>query len=66
MHPGRELSEEEQRTRRAGLRLLARMIARQMLADRAAAADPKPTAQADRLGRTEAGLARGHGPEPAR
>lgn len=44
MHPGRELSEEEQRTRRAGLRLLARMIARQMLADRDAAADPTPAA----------------------
>lgn len=38
MHPGRELSEDEQRVRRAGLRLLARMIAERMLAERAAAA----------------------------
>lgn len=38
MHPGRELTEEEQRVRRAGLRLVARMIAERMLADRAAAA----------------------------
>lgn len=38
MHPGRELTEDEQRVRRAGLRLLARMIAERMLAERAAAA----------------------------
>ena len=48
MHPGRELTEEEQRLRRSGLRILSRMIARQMLADRAAAAatqGPEDSAQ---------------------
>jgi hypothetical protein len=39
MHPGRELTEGEERLRRAGLRLVARMIAERMLAERAAAAD---------------------------
>ena len=38
MHPGRELSEDEQRVHRTGLRLVARMIAERMLAERAAAA----------------------------
>ena len=38
MHPGRELTEDEQRVRRTGLRLVARMIAERMLAERAAAA----------------------------
>lgn len=60
MHPGRELTEEEQRVRRAGLRLVARMIAERMLAERAAAAaagaaqgpvngaEPAPSAEAER------------------
>ena len=64
MHPGRELTEEEQRVRRAGLRLVARMIAERMLAQRAAAAaaaerasqnclsvpEPVPRAEAERRG----------------
>ena len=54
MHPGRELTEEEERVRRAGLRLVARMIAERLLAERAAAAAAgAPQSAVD-------------GPEPAR
>lgn len=54
MHPGRELTEDEQRVRRTGLRLVARMIAERMLVDRAAAAA---------AGASQSPM---NGPEPAR